>query len=87
MKTIVAAAMFLILGISSAFACVADYWSAGDDYIPPFTCPNTGTPNNLYKESYWSVKYPEQVGFSSVTSSGHGAHVGRWAWDVFFVTM
>lgn len=69
MKTMVASAIFLIVGISSVLACTAAYWPAGPDYIAPFTCPNDFS---LYKESFWSVKYPEQVGFTDVTSSGGG---------------
>jgi hypothetical protein len=72
MKTMAASAIFLMVGISSVLGCVANYWEAAPDYIRPYTCPNINTPNNLYKESFWSVKYPEQVGFTSVISSGTG---------------
>jgi hypothetical protein len=85
MKTVVAAAMFLILGISSALACAADYWSAGVDYIDPYTCPNVNTPNKLYKESYWSVKYPAQSGFTSVVSTGTGkCGIQQTCWPIFY---
>jgi len=73
MKTVVPSTVFLLFfALSSVLACTASYWSAGPDYIPPFTCPNRNTINKLYKESHWSVKYPYQVGFSTVNSSGTG---------------
>ena len=80
MKAIVASAIFLLLGISSALACVADSWSAGPDYIQPFSCPTAF----LYKESYWSVQYPEQPEYTSVVSSGRGkCNDSLQCWPIF----
>jgi hypothetical protein len=85
MKTMVASAIFLMVGVSSVLACAAVYWPAGPDYIAPFTCPNVNTTNNLYKESYWSVQYPEQVGFTSVTSQGTGkCGIDVQCWPIFY---
>jgi hypothetical protein len=72
MKHVIASAIFLIVSMSSVLACRASYWFAAPDYIAPYTCPNTNTTNRLYKESYWSVKYPQQTGFTNVLSSGSG---------------
>ncbi len=72
MKIMAASAIFPLIGISSALACVADHWSAGPDYIAPFSCQSFPDTSGLYKESYWSVQYPEQPGFSSVRSEGRG---------------
>lgn len=85
MKAILSSVLFLFLGISSVCACVADSWHIGPDFIAPFTCPNLGSAPPLYKESYWGVKYPEQVGYEDVTSDGTGRCTSTLqCWPLFY---
>lgn len=83
----VGAAIFFFVGLGSALGqCVASYWTNAPDYVPPFECvapPGIGF-YRLYKESYWSVQYPQQVGFATVTSQGFGeCNSAIQCWPIF----
>jgi len=76
-----ASAIFLIVGISSILACTAIYWSNAPDFAAG-DC--TGGIVSNYKESYWSVQYPSQVGYQAVTSKGNGeCRQGVSCWAIF----
>jgi hypothetical protein len=79
MKAILGSVIFLLVGISVAFGCRAHEWSAGTDYL------SSGCTLSLTKASYWSVKYPNQTGFTNVTSTGHGECVyDYYCWPIFY---
>lgn len=88
MKVVFASIVFLFMGIAIVLAeCVADYWPSAPDYIQPFTCSDLNPPNEttLYKESYWSVKWPLQTGFTSVISQGYGkCNKNVQCWPIFY---
>src|SRR5713226_7186270 len=78
-----ASAIFLVVGISSVLACTAIYWSNAPDYTYG-DCTIGGIVSN-YKESYWSVQYPSQVGYQAVTSSGNGeCSQSASCWAIFY---
>lgn len=86
MKAILAAGMFLLVGVVSVLACSADYWPAGPDFFSGGNCGGVPTVNNA-KSSYWSVKYPLQTDYTSVTSYGTGqccAAIPSLCWPIFF---
>lgn len=39
-----------------------------------------------YRESRRTDRYGNQFRYRAKVFDGHGAHVGQWAWDVFFVS-
>jgi hypothetical protein len=84
MKIMFASAIFLLVGISSVLACTANYWSNAPDVHTGGPC-NSVDVNTLYKESYWSVQYPQQVGFTTVKSFGFGeCNSTASCWPLFY---
>jgi hypothetical protein len=53
-----------------------------------FTLPSLGlaTIDLDYKESRRTDQYGNQFKYRAKVKDVHGAHLGRWAWDVFFMT-
>lgn len=87
MKTthlVIAAALFLVLSLSSVFAnCVASYWSTGDDTVSG-NCVGTD-PHSNYKQAHWAVKYPTQVGYTNVDPEAFGECTGTIScWPIFY---
>ncbi|HEY3135951.1 MAG TPA: hypothetical protein VGL29_07980 [Blastocatellia bacterium] len=77
------AAMFLLIGVVTVLACTADYWQNAPDSTTG-NCSQGGIVNN-YKESYWSVKYPLQTGYTSVVSKGNGQCTSTVpCWAIFY---
>src|SRR5437660_8758033 len=78
-----ASGIFMLVGVASVLACTAIYWSNAPDFIDG-NC-SVGTIVNNYKESYWSVQYPQQIGYQPVTSSGHGECTSTLScWAIFY---
>jgi hypothetical protein len=87
MKTInlmIAAALFLVLSLSSVLACVANYWATGPDSFEGGPC-DTIYVYSVYKTTHWAVKYPYQVGYTNVNPYGSGmCKSGLPCWPIFY---
>jgi hypothetical protein len=62
--------------------------NAISEYSELFTLASLGlaTMNLDYKESRRTDQYGNQFKYRAKVKDIHGAHLGRWAWDVFFIT-
>jgi hypothetical protein len=62
--------------------------NAISEYSELFTLASLGlaTMDLDYKESRRTDQYGNQFKYRAKVKDIHGAHLGRWAWDVFFIT-
>ena len=78
-----ASAIFLVVGVSAVLACRAIYWPNAPDLL--YGNCSAGNVVSNYKESYWSVQYPSQIGYQAVISRGNGeCSQSASCWALFY---
>jgi hypothetical protein len=88
MKAMLAAGMFLLLGLVGVLACTQYDWSNGpiSRMSNSGYCSDTAVRSNG-KYSYWAVKYPSQPVYTAVASHGTGkcvSSIPSLCWPIFY---